>query len=240
MSPLQVFQTTEMLSAAAAEFILDQAQRAVASTGRFTLALSGGRTPEQLFRLLRTAPFVRKMPWQNTLIFWGDERCVPLNDERNNAHIAFSLLLEHVDIPAANIFRIPVDLPPVTAAQQYEQTLHRVFDPNAPRFDLILLGLGSDGHTASLFPGTNAVEEKTRWVTEVFVESHQMSRITMTLPLLNQAKNILFLVSGEEKAEILTKILKPQPENPAYPAQLVQPENGHLRWFVEAGAAVRL
>ena len=238
---LQIFSTPEKLSTAAADFILQCAEKAVRENGRFALALSGGRTPEQLFARLAAPPYREKMPWASTFIFWGDERCVPFDDERNNANMAQRILLDKIEIPTSHIYRIPVELSPEEGARQYEQMLHNLFDPDRPVFDLMLLGLGQDGHTASLFPGTAVLREQKRWVSEVFAEEQQMYRITMTLPLINQARAVLFLVAGKEKREILRSILQGATDAmESYPAQLVQPQKGEVYWFADTEAAAFL
>ena len=240
MTHLHRFLTPEALSAGAASFIIDLAQKAVRDRGRFIWALSGGRTPENLYRLLSKPPYRDKMPWQNTLIFWSDERCVPPDDPQNNALMAQKALLDKVEIPDSNIFRIPTGPAPEEAARQYERTLRKVFEAEAPRFDLIMLGVGADGHTASLFPGTQALRESTRWVCENFVETQRMYRITFTFPLLNQARCILFLVSGKDKANILKEIRRDELPADAYPARMVRPEHGETYWYADEDAAALL
>lgn len=234
MKHIQVFADAETLAGGAAAFLLDRARDAVHSSGRFTLALSGGHTPELLFSRLAEPPFRAQFPWENTFIFWGDERCVPFNDERSNARMAHAKLLDRVEIPPRNIFRIPVELSPEEAARQYEQTILDTFHPALPCFDLILLGLGNDGHTASLFPGTAILNEQTHLVGAVYADSQQQYRITMTFPLLNQAHALLFLVAGKEKAGILKQVLDSEGN---YPAQHIQPEKGDVYWYVDEKAA---
>ena len=234
---LEVFPSEEELDIAAAEYIIDRAKNTIASKGKFVIALSGGRTPQKLFELLAQPLYTNKIDWKSTYVFWGDERCVPLDDERNNAFQAKNILLDKVNIPASNIYRIPVDLPPVAAASNYERTLDNFFENNPIQFDLILLGLGENGHTASLFPGTNVIEDTSAGIRDVYVEEEKMFRITMTAPLINEAHAILFLVTGKEKAEILNKVLNVSTENKKYPAQLICPKNGNLYWFADSEAA---
>jgi 6-phosphogluconolactonase len=180
------------------------------------------------------------VPWKSTFVFWGDERCVPADDERNNAHMAGAVLLRKIDLPSSHVFPIPVNLPPSDCARQYEETVRVFFGNGAPRFDLILLGLGEDGHTASLFAGTDTLREKSHWVKEVFVEDQWMSRITMTAPLINKARHILFLVTGEKKSGILKTVLTANRRPDRYPAQLIRPEQGDVCWYVDDGAASQL
>ena len=240
INKIQVFQTPEKLTEATAEFIVKTAKDAVSTRGRFAISLSGGHTPERLYTLLSKPPFVSQMPWDKTFVFWGDERCVPSDDPQNNARMAKVLLLNHITIPAANIYPIPVDMSPADAANDYEKTINNFFKEEAPRFDLILLGLGENGHTASLFPGTEVVFEKSRLVKEVYVDEQKMFRITMTAPLINQAYNIMFLMEGAGKAEILNTVLNTAYQPEKYPAQLIKPVNGNLYWYMDQKAAALL
>jgi 6-phosphogluconolactonase len=234
---MQVFQTTEALNKAVAEFIITTAAKAIAARGRFTLALSGGQTPEKLYSLLAEPAYSKQIQWDKTFIFWGDERCVPLDDERNNAHLAKLLLLNKVNIPSSNIYRIPVNLSPPEAAKNYEKEINNFFDNEAPRFDIILLGLGENGHTASLFPHTKVLDEQAEAVRAVYLEEEKMFRVTMIAPMINHAHHILFLVTGENKAEILEKILHTPDHPDNYPAQLIHPVDGKLHWYVDNAAA---
>ena len=193
---LKVFQTEDELNKSAVEFIIAISNKSLAAKGKFIIALSGGQTPEKLYSLLAELPFHEQIQWKKTFIFWGDERCVPLEDERNNAHRAKSILLGKVDIPLANIHFIPVNLSPAEAANKYEKGLKDFFGKDPLRFDLILLGLGENGHTASLFPGTKLIDEQSEGIREVYVEEEKMFRVTMTAPLIDQAHHILFLVTG--------------------------------------------
>jgi 6-phosphogluconolactonase len=237
---VQVFQTIDELSFSACKFIFELAKKAVEGRGRFIMSLSGGHTPEHLYTLLSRPEFRDKMPWEKTFVFWGDERCVSLDDKANNAHMAMSLLLDNVAIPSSNINRIPVNLSPDVAAETYEKTLKDLFRDGDPCFDLILLGLGENGHTASLFPGTDVLNEKSHWIRSVYVEEQKMFRITMTAPLINLSHNILFLVAGSSKASILKNVLTTTYETGKYPVQLIRPVNGNLYWFVDNKAAALL
>jgi 6-phosphogluconolactonase len=237
---IQVFQTPDELNKVAAQLIIDIGGKCIAANGRFTLSLSGGETPKKLYALLSEHPYREQLEWKKTFVFWGDERCVPLNDERNNAYQAKLLLLNKIDIPFSNIYSIPVNLSPKDAGKQYEKELKTFFGTGSPNFDLILLGLGKNGHTASLFPGTKVIEEKAVGVREVYIEEEKMFRVTMTAPLINMAHHILFLINGKEKSEILNNVLTSsyQPNN--YPAQLIKPVDGELYWFVDSTAGVLL
>ncbi len=237
---IQIFQTTEELAIAAGWFIIEVAKSAVEARGRFVISLSGGHTPEQLYALLSKPPFSDQIPWNKTFVFWGDERFVPSNNEENNAHMARLLLFNRINIPQSNINPIPVGRQPLIAVEEYENTINAFFKNEPPQFDLVLLGLGANGHTASLFPGTDVVSDTTHLVREVYVGEQKMFRITMTASLINQAHNIVFLVTGNEKAGILKTVLTASYQPDKYPAQLIKPVNGNLYWFVDSGAATLL
>jgi 6-phosphogluconolactonase len=234
---LKVFETPDLMSGAVAEYIVGLAGESIAAKGKFVIALSGGHTPDTLFTLLSSALFRDRIEWQKTFVFWGDERCVASDDERNNAHQARLFLLDKIAIPASNVYPIPVDLSPAEAAKSYEETLKGFFGKDAPVFDLILLGLGDNGHTASLFPGTPVLRETGHWVKEVYVEEQKEWRITMTVPLINQAHNVAFLVTGKDKAAVLRTVLHGSFTPDIYPAQLVRPADGNLIWFTDRSAA---
>lgn len=234
---LKVFETIDLMDEAAAAFVIELAAESIMARGRFVLSLSGGNTPGKLYSLLSLPVFKDRIDWKKTFIFWGDERCVPLNDERNNAHMAKTLMLDKIDIPEANIFPIQVDLTPPEAAKSYEQKLKDFFGSDTPRFDLILLGLGENGHTASLFPGTQVIHEAQHWVKEVYVAEQKEWRITMTASLINQANNIAFLITGKGKANILKAVLNGPFQPDLYPAQLIKPVRGDLFWFADKDAS---
>lgn len=233
---IQIFDAGE-LAKALAEFIIKIANEAIDTSGRFVIALSGGHTPETLFGVLSTEPYRGRIAWDKTFVFWGDERCVPSDNTQSNARMAKIFLLDHVDIPQSNINPVPVDLPPDKAAAAYENSIKKFFGSEEPCFDLILLGLGQNGHTASLFPGSDVVTDNIHLVREVYVPEQQMFRITMTANLINQARNIIFLVGGEEKSEILKIVLTAPYQPRKYPAQLIEPVDGNLYWFVDNRAA---
>jgi 6-phosphogluconolactonase len=237
---IRVFRSAEAMNECAAQLIIELADKAVMARGRFVLALSGGKTPNGLYSLLSDKPYHDRVPWKDTFVFWSDERCVPSADEQNNAYMATSGLLSKVDIPRSQIYPVPVGLPPAEAAICYEQTLKDFFGAGDPQFDLILLGLGENGHTASLFPGTDVLTETEHWVKEVFVEFLHMYRITMTANFINQARNIVFLVTGREKSDILNTVLMGPLRPELYPAQLIRPEHGTLTWYLDEPAASKL
>jgi 6-phosphogluconolactonase len=229
----------EAVARAAAEEVAAAAGRAVAEGGRFTLALSGGSTPRRLHALLVDpgAPFRARVPWERTHVFFGDERPVPRDHRDSNYRMARETLLEHV--PVASVHRIPAEEP--GAAEAYEAELRSFFGippgGEPPRLDLVLLGLGPDGHTASLFPGTSALHERVRWVASPYVERLGTARTTLTYPILDRAREVLFLVTGAEKAGALQRVLSPGPGTDLLPAARVAPRDGRLVWIVDEAAA---
>ena len=235
--------TPQDLFQAAAEEVLRAATHAVAERGRFTIALSGGSTPRNMYTLI-AANAATTLPWDRMFFFFGDERHVPPDDPESNYRMANEALLSKVPVPPANVFRIPAENPDAdAAAEMYEQTLRKFFalaPGEFPRFDLILLGIGPDGHTASLFPETAALQEKTRLVVANWVEKLNTSRITLTLPVLNHARCVAFLVSGIDKAAALHEVLEGKAPAEKYPSKLVQPSEGKLIWFVDRAAASEL
>jgi 6-phosphogluconolactonase len=235
--------TPQDLFQAAAEEVIRAATSAITERGRFTIALSGGSTPKNLYTLI-AANASASLPWDRMFFFWGDERHVPPDDPDSNYRMAKETLLSKVAIPPANIFRIPAENPDASAAADaYEQTLRKFFavaPGEFPRFDLILLGIGPDGHTASLFPETAALQERSRLVVANWVEKLQTNRITFTLPVLNAARCVAFLVSGIDKAAVLHEVLEGNAPAEKYPSRLVQPSDGKLIWFVDRAAASQL
>ena len=234
---IEIYDDSEALSRAVAELFVEQSEFAVQNRGFFSVVLSGGNTPQRTYELLTQKPWVDMIPWERTHIFWCDERCVPKDDPRNNALSAYQLLLDHVPVPASQIHPIYYEGSPKQTAGQYELMLHKFFKDREVSFDLMLLGLGNDGHTASLFPGTPVLNERTRWVSEVTVPFQEFSRVTLTIPLLERSLLTLFMVEGEEKAEVLKTVLEGPPDPSTYPAQLIAPLNGELIWMVDKAAA---
>jgi len=238
---IHVFKNPAELSKTAAELFAQAAREAVRENGRFTVALTGGSSPVQLYTLLTQKPYVNQIPWEKLFVFWGDERWVPLTDDRSNYKMALDTLLSKVPVLPSQIYPMwSKEASPEEFAQQYENQLHQQFNNSAPQFDLILLGMGDDGHTASLFPGTSVLEEKDKWVQAYFLEPQQMHRITLTAPLINQAKKILFLTYGEKKAHALYEVLEGERNPTKYPSQLIQPQQGETRWLVDDAAAKKL
>jgi 6-phosphogluconolactonase len=232
-----VYDDYEAVSRAAAELFLRQANEAVKDRGRFSVALSGGHTPQRVYELLAGPPFNRLVDWGRVHIFWGDERCVPPDDPRSNARMAREKLLDHVPVPPGQVHPIACANSAKDGARSYESLLRSFFDGAPKRFDLVFLGLGTDGHTASLFPGTPAVLEKDRWVTDVYSEKDGIYRVTLTAPILNQALVLAFIVSGASKAEALREVLTRRPEPERFPARLIEPDGGKLYWLVDRNSA---
>lgn len=237
---LRILKSSGALFQAAASQFAPLALEAIQAGGRFCVALSGGSTPRN-FYLLLAGEFKQAIPWQKVYFFFGDERHVPPDHPESNYRMVREALLSKVPLPAENVFRIRAELDAEKAALDYEQTLGKFFNlqkDEFPRFDLVLLGVGPDGHTASLFPGTAALNEKRRMVVANWVEKFKTYRITLTFPVLNHSRFVTFLVSGEEKASILHEIF--ENKNTNLPAQRVCPENGRLFWFVDREAAASL
>jgi 6-phosphogluconolactonase len=238
---LEVLPTPEALAERAARLAAEIGQAARADRRRFSLVLSGGHTPRLTYQKLAQPPLRDEMPWSECEVFWGDERWVPPADSRSNAHMAEQVLLSQVPLPSAQIHPIPYLASPEESAAAYETVLHAFFSGQAPRFDLVFLGLGTNGHTASLFPGTSVVKEIRRWVSAVTPLDDPLQRITITLPVINQARCLAFLVSGSEKAEVLRQVLQGPKQADLLPSQLVHPEqDGVIYWLVDAPAAARL
>lgn len=229
------------LARAAAEYFVTLSQEMIIEKGFFSVVLSGGSTPENLYALIATDTYLPRVDWSKTYVFWGDERPVPPEDLDSNYRLASDTLLSNTQIPAENVFRIAGETPPEEAANTYEERLETFFAEKGlaePQFDLVLLGLGSDGHTASLFPESDVLEMTDRWVAAHYVESQRSWRITMTAPLLNSGRNVMFYVSGTDKAEIVRDVLEGEPDR--YPAQLIDPPNGRIIWLVDQDAAMLL
>lgn len=237
---IRTLTTPQELFEAAAEEVVRAANEAVAQRGRFTIALSGGSTPKNLYHLLATNAKTA-LPWDRMFFFWGDERHVPPTDPESNYRMVDEAMLSKSPVAAANVFRIPAENPDAAAAADtYEQTLRQFFSLQPgefPRFDLILLGMGPDGHAASLFPGTAALQERSRLVVANWVEKFRTSRITLTLPVLNAARCVAFLVSGTEKAAALHAVLEGNAPGEQYPSKLMRPSDGKLIWFADRAAA---
>jgi 6-phosphogluconolactonase len=237
---IRVFNNLESLSRAAADMFVDLASQAIQSNGRFSVALSGGQTPRRLYEILAAEPHKALIRWDYVHIFWGDERCVPATDPYSNTLMARKALLDHVSLPADHIHTVQTDLPPAQAAAQYETELRTFFGDHLPVLDLILLGLGDNAHTASLFPHTSVLKEKKRWVAEVYVAKQDMYRVTLTAPLINLAGQVIFIVSGAEKAHALHAVLEGAYQPQEFPAQLIRPNGAQPIWLVDKAASHKL
>jgi 6-phosphogluconolactonase len=236
---VRVFGDYEALSHAAAEFFVALAKTAVASRNRFVVALSGGSTPRRFFALLGSSPYRDRIDWHRVHVFWTDERCVPPDHPESNFKLVHDALLSTVPLPEFNIHRIRGEEGPDEAARIYEQDIKKSFSLDKPVFNLIVLGVGEDGHTASIFPASEAIHETTRIVVPIFRDKPNIPRVTLTIPMINLAAHVLVLASGRSKSAIVREVLAG--EKPGqYPAGLVHPVNGDLTWFVDREAAVYL
>jgi 6-phosphogluconolactonase len=232
-----VLPDAEALAHKAAQRLANLAREAAGARGRFSIALSGGSTPGRLYRLLAEEPYRSQIPWDEVYLFWADERCVPLQDPSSNYQLAEESLISRVPIPSENVHRVHGELEPKRAAQAYDRALHDFFCGPRPRFDLVLLGLGEDGHTASLFPGSPALAEKERLVVPATAryQDRPAQRVTLSLPAINGARQVFFLVTGSAKAGIVQAVL--EGSTGPLPAQRVRPLAGQLTWLLDAGAA---
>ena len=246
MVRIERFPTADALMAGAAEHFVSDALQAVRASGRFAVALSGGATPRRLYEMLASPAYAGRVDWSRVHCFWGDERCVLPADPASNYCMTREALLDHVPVPHANVHRIRGEDAPARAAAMYERELRQAFATQegppglavGRRFDLVLLGMGDNGHTASLFPGLTAVCENQRWVVAEHIA--EMWRVTLTPPVLNAAVHVAFVVSGAGKAAMLHRVLE-GPSNPSVlPAQAIVPVDGVLDWLVDADAAARL
>ncbi|MCU7495436.1 MAG: 6-phosphogluconolactonase [Ignavibacteria bacterium] len=233
---LQDYPSAEELAAAAAGLFRQFALEASESADIFTAALSGGTTPERMYLALSESPFKETVPWEKIHFFWSDERYVPLNDSRSNAGMAFKNLLDKVPVPKENIHPVPYLSTPEDSALEYEKVLRSFFSGKVPRFHLVMLGMGEDGHTASLFPHTDVLKENERWVREVYLEDQKSHRITLTYPAINSASNVVFLIQGKDKAPALSKVLKGTSGPEDLPARGIHPLNGELYWLIDREA----
>ncbi len=235
---VRVFPDLEALSYAAAAFFTEASRPAIQSTGRFAVAISGGTTPRRLYELLGSDRYARAIDWHHVHIFWADERCVPPEDSQSNFKLASDTFLGKVALPGKNLHRIRGEGSPELGASEYEKILRTFFNGSAqPAFDLVMLGVGEDGHTASLFPGSPALKEQNHIAVPICKQSRAVDRISLTLPALNAAHQVLFLVAGSTKAYILQKILEDPGARGTYPAGLVCPANGSVTWLVDEAAA---
>ena len=223
-----------------ANWLVANIEQTLSQQSRCTIALSGGSTPTDLFKLLASNANKTKIDWANIHIFWGDERDVPFTDDRNNAKQAFDTLLSHVPIPANQIHVMDTSIPAEESANNYEKLLHTYFDNQPHSFDIVMLGMGDDGHTLSLFPNTEVVNEEVKWAIAFYLKAQQMNRITITAPITNKAAAVCFLVAGKSKADALKEVLQGKYQPNLYPSQRIKPLNGNLHWFIDKEAATLL
>ena len=235
---IEIVKDVDALGRLAADRIKVSISETLKVQERFTIALSGGNTPKIIYRLL--AEDKEDIDWSKLHVFWGDERVVPFNDERNNAKMAFDNLLDLVPVPREQVHIMRTDLDPASAAIAYDQLLHEYFPTSEKSFDLVLLGLGEDAHTLSLFPGVTIRNEINKWVAPVYLNEQDMYRITLTPQVVNAASSIFFIVSGEGKSLALKNVLENEFAPDRYPAQIIRPLHGKLTWLVDRAAAKRL
>lgn len=238
---IRIFKDVEELSRAAAELFVEQARQSITERRLFLVALNGGGTPNRLFELLAT-DYAAKVDWSKVHVFWGDERCVPPEDSGSSYGQALGILLRRVPVPDSNIHRIKGELGPSDASKDYSATLREFASPplDWPRFDLVYLGMGEDGHTASLFPGSPVQTSESTLPVTAHYQDRPASRVTLTPLVFNSARLVVFMASGEKKADTLAEVLSNRYNPALYPAQRIQPEEGRLIWLVDAAAASKL
>ena len=250
--PVRVYKDAQELALKAARRFARLADQYTVAAGGFAVALSGGSTPKAMFSILAASPFLETVPWSSIYFFWGDERCVPPDHADSNYRMTRETLLANVPVPEANVFRIPAELEDHDrAAEEYAATLTNFFLQRRsqsgtaplsqlPRFDLVFLGMGPDGHTASLFPGTTALHAGEQIAVANFVEKFNSYRITLTAATINNARNVTFIAGGADKADVLRNVLEGPYQPELYPSQLIRPHNGSLLWMVDEAAAAQL
>lgn len=235
---LEIYKNQQDLINALAKVICEASKESISNRGEFNFVLSGGSSPQKLYELLASKTYKDKIDWQKTYFFFGDERFVPENDSQRNSLMAKKTLFAPLHIPASNIFYVDTSGSPKQAAKLYAEAISSHFKNKSIHFDFVLLGLGGNAHTASLFPFTSVLKEREATIKSVFVEELQMDRITMTAPLINQSKNIAFLAFGENKAEAVHHVLQDeQASEEEYPAKLIHPKKGELYWFLDTEAS---
>ncbi|MFV0604517.1 MAG: 6-phosphogluconolactonase [Niabella sp.] len=227
-----IWNNAEDLSMAAAHYFVKSCNESIAKKGCFTVALSGGSTPKRLYEILATPEFSRNINWKEVLFFWGDERFVPHTHQDSNYRMTKEALFDKVNIPKKNIFPVPTKGWPQDCAQQYADDLKKVLG-RTTSFDLVLLGMGDDGHTASLFPDTKILEEQKKLISEVWVDAKQTWRISFTYPLINKSKEIMLLAAGANKAPVIKKIFANRVLKKPFPVQLVNPIKGKMVWMLD-------
>lgn len=234
-----IYHDAEVLAAGLAEWIAASIAFTLREKELFSFVLSGGSTPKALYKKL-ASDYQDKVDWQRVRFFWGDERAVPFEDERNNARMAYQSLLKPLDIPEDHIHLMRTDLSPGTSAEMYDQLLRDLFKNDQTTFDLTLLGLGEDGHTLSLFPDSSIDINKGNWVDITLNTKENIQRITLLPSVVNKSKNIIFMVQGKNKSAVLKQIIQPALANKKLPANLIEPETGSLLWFIDSAAAANI
>ncbi len=234
---IEVYKTIDELVAAVADLFVIAAREAILFRGVFNVALSGGSSPERLYQLLASSDYKDKIDWDKVNFFFGDERYVPRNDPASNGGMAKRTLFDPLEISEARIFYVDTTLIPQEAANSYSSDISDHFEGGRVRFDLILLGLGDNSHTASLFPHTPVLKDKSVSVKSVYLSEQGVYRITMTAPMINQARHIAFLVYGASKSKAVYNILRGTRDTEEYPAQLIEPGDGDLLWYLDETAA---
>lgn len=238
---LYIYENKEELTEQLAKWMCETIESTLQNQEFFTIALSGGNTPHALYKKLASAEFREKIEWKRVHIFWGDERVVSFNDKRNNAGTAYEMLIDHIHIPAAQVHKMRTDIEPVFAEKEYEKILQNYFNNTVKSFDLVLLGVGDDGHTLSIFPASPLVEnEEHKWVHAIYNKEQQMFRITLTPEIVNRASYIAFIVTGANKANMLKQVIEGDYIPSLLPAQLINPKRGELLWFLDQAAAEHL
>lgn len=234
---VHIYKDPAAVSEALALWITEEIEHRLKHHDRFTWVVTGGNSPKQLYELLGKAPYRDRIDWSKLHIFWGDERAVPFADERNNARMTYEHLLNHVPVLPSQVHVMRTDINPDASAKAYEAILQEYFPPAGASFDLVLNGMGDDGHTLSLFPHTPVIHETKAWVTSFWLEAQQMHRITLTAPVVNRARRVVFLTFGAGKAKAFYEVLKGERNVDQYPSQVIHPPEGELHWFVDEAAA---
>ncbi|RXJ49642.1 6-phosphogluconolactonase [Gelidibacter gilvus] len=238
---IKIYDNSDNLINALAQAVCDAAIEAISARGQFNFVLSGGSSPKKLYKLLGSKPYKKQIDWEKTYFFFGDERFVPKDDAQRNSLMAKKALFDPLKIPKSHIFKVDTTGSPEEAAQKYAESIANHFQKTPVKFDFLLLGIGDNSHTASLFPHTDVLNETKATVKSVFVKEVDMYRITMTAPLINQAKNIAFLVFGEDKSEAVFQILEDKTGSAAqYPARLINSDDHKVIWYLDTAAASRL
>lgn len=238
--PINIYPTEEKLIGALADYIIASANQSIEKNNRFSFVVSGGNSPQKLYALLASPALKKKVAWERVDFFFGDERYVPKTDPDSNYRMVKQVLFDPLHIDASHIFSIDTTKDPQVAAKEYTDVITHYFSGYTCRFDFVLLGLGDNAHTASLFPATVVLEDRLPAVSSVYLSDKKLFRITMNAPLLNLASRITFLVYGEAKSTAVYNVLKGESDAEQFPAQLISPKNGELKWFMDKAAALKL